>query len=110
MNNKKILIGIMDVNDYTSVHGLDGFSGVNIDASKLSVITTGTEKEIREFVTVSRINMLKAKLIADKIDSITENDYNHISEEEYEELEKEYHKLNNLGRYKTLLMIDGVIL
>ncbi len=103
----KILLGIKNKSASYSSNDSDGFSCGSIEASQVDIVMSGTETEIRNFVTETREARKQLPKLSDEIERLEEM-------ERWTEMDaviETYDRLDELTKrvkYDKLIMVDGV--
>jgi hypothetical protein len=103
----KILLGIKTNSASYSSNDSDGYSCGTIEATQVDIVMSGTETEIREYVTEAREERQELINLSNYIDRLEEMErWNDI-----DEVRETYDRLNELTKgvnYDKLIMVDGV--
>jgi septal ring factor EnvC (AmiA/AmiB activator) len=103
----KILLGIKTKSASYSSNDSYGFSCGTIEASQVDIVMSGTETEIRKFVTETREARKQLPKLSDEIERLEEmqcwNDIDAVRET-YDRLDELTKRVN----YNKLIMVDGV--
>jgi len=103
----KILLGIKTKSASYSSNDSDGFSCGTIEATQVDIVMSGTETEIRNFVTEAREERQELINLSNYIELLEDMErWNYI-----DEVRETYDRLNELTKgvnYDKLIMVDGV--
>ncbi len=106
----KVLIGIKRTSQLSGIYE----DAVRIDGQSTTIITSGTEEEVRSFVKKYRELEKQLPSLRDKHHEFAEYGWQGKSEEECEKIEVEFNELideaSTLEKYNTVLMISGELL
>jgi hypothetical protein len=104
---EKILLGIKTKTASYSSNSSEGFECGNIEATQVDIVMSGTETQIREFVTTNREDRKLLTKLSDEIERLEEMErWNDI-----DAVRETYDRLNELTKgvkYDKLIMINGI--
>lgn len=103
----KILLGIKTKSASYSSNDSDGFSCGTIEATQVDIVMSGTETEIREYVTEAREERQELINLSNYIDRLEDME----RWDDIDSVRETYDRLNELTKgvnYDKLIMVDGV--
>ncbi len=103
----KILLGIKTKSASYSSNDSDGFSCGTIEATQVDIVMSGTETEIRNFVTEAREERQELINLSNYIERLEDME----RWDDIDEVRETYDRLNELTKgvnYDKLIMVDGV--
>lgn len=104
---EKILLGIKTKTASYSSNSSEGFECGNIEATQVDIVMSGTETEIRNFVTEAREERQELINLSNYIERLEDMErWNDIAE-----VRETYDRLNELTKgvnYDKLIMINGI--
>ena len=103
----KILLGIKTRSASYSSNSSEGYSCGTIDATQVDIVMSGTETEIRNFVTKAREERKALRDLSNEIERLEDME----RWGDIDSVQETYDRLNELTRgvnYDKLIMVDGV--
>jgi hypothetical protein len=103
----KILLGIKSKSASYSSNSSEGYSCGTIETTQVDIVMSGTETEIRNFVTKAREERKALRDLSNKIERLEDMEL----WDDIDSVQETYDRLNELTRgvnYDKLIMVDGV--
>ncbi len=110
MSNNYILLGLKRKEAHGSFYGAEGFGGISMEGTEVSVLKSGTMGELQAYVTTQRKLAKDAtKELEDLQDRLDREDET-LSEEEYYSQHSECTEKRRILKYDTLIAVQGIVL
>jgi len=103
-----LLLGLKNNSASGTFHGADGFEGISMEGTQVSILKEGTAKELKQYVSDKRDLAKKAKVSLDKLENSL--DIGNITFEEYEKKAQQYISQKAITKFNQLIIVEGEII
>jgi hypothetical protein len=100
-----ILIGLKNTHAHGSFHGSEGFEGISMDGTVVTVIKEGTKNALIKFIADQR--KLSKEVIVEMRELEDDLELSNISEEDYDQAYDKLSKKIMISRYDKLMILEG---